>query len=105
VEPIIKNSLLSSLTRQPDLQPLLPHLRHLVFRRSRLQFDDNVFLSFLLSRVSHRQDESVSGFEVDVSRLRGCRRNLEPGVIARIRELCSQNLLLWNFARAEPLAS
>ncbi|KAJ7861602.1 hypothetical protein B0H13DRAFT_2072704 [Mycena leptocephala] len=93
VEPIIKNSLLSSLTRQPDLQALLPHLRHLVFRR------------FLLSRVSHRQDESVSGFEVDVSGLRGCRRNLEPGVIARIRELCSQNLLLWNFARAEPLAS
>ncbi|KAJ6467939.1 hypothetical protein DFH09DRAFT_1223060 [Mycena vulgaris] len=74
VEPIIKNSLLSSLTRQPDLQALLPHLRHLVFRR------------FLLSRVSHRQDDSVSGFEVD------------PG-------LCSQNLLLWTFARAEPLAS
>ncbi|KAJ7477541.1 hypothetical protein FB451DRAFT_191262 [Mycena latifolia] len=31
VEPIIKDSLLSSLTRQPDLQALLPHLRHLVF--------------------------------------------------------------------------
>ncbi|KAF7368517.1 F-box domain-containing protein [Mycena venus] len=105
VEPIIKNSLLSSLILQPDLQALLPHLRHLVFRRSRLQFDDNVFLSFLLSRVSHRQDDSVSGFEVDVYRLRGCRRNFEPGVIARIRELCSQNLLLWTFAQAETLAS
>ncbi|KAJ7263953.1 hypothetical protein C8J57DRAFT_420627 [Mycena rebaudengoi] len=105
VEPIINNSLLSSLTQQPDLQALLPHLRHLIFRRSRLQFDDNVFLSFLLSRVSRRRDDSFSGFEVDVSRLRGCRRNLEPGVIARIRELCAQNLLLWTFARAEPLSS
>ncbi|KAJ7761263.1 hypothetical protein DFH07DRAFT_815851 [Mycena maculata] len=105
VEPIIKNSLLSSLTRQPELQTLLPHLRHLVFRRSRLQFDDNLFFNFLISRVSHRQDDSVSVFEVEVFRLRGCRRNLEPGVIARIRELCSQNLLLWTFARAEPFAS
>ncbi|KAJ7488511.1 hypothetical protein B0H11DRAFT_2012933 [Mycena galericulata] len=105
VEPIINNSLLSSLTQDPDLQALLPHLRHLVFRRSRLQFDDNVFLSFLLSRVSRRRDDSVSGFEVDVSWLRGCRRNLEPGVIARIRELCAQSLLLWAFGRAEPLTS
>jgi hypothetical protein len=100
VEPIINNFLLSSLTQQPDLQAVLPHLRHIVFRRSRLQFDDNVFLSFLLSRVSRRLDDSVSvsGFEVDVSRLRGCRRHLEPGVTARIRELCTQNLLLWTFA-------
>ncbi|KAJ7788665.1 hypothetical protein B0H14DRAFT_2947722 [Mycena olivaceomarginata] len=97
VEPIINNFLLSSLTQQPDLQAVLPHLRHLVFRRSRLQFDDNVFLSFLLSRVSRRLDDPVSGFEVDVSRLRGCRRNLEPGITARIRELCAQNLLLWTF--------
>ncbi|KAJ7806787.1 hypothetical protein B0H14DRAFT_3882250 [Mycena olivaceomarginata] len=98
VEPIINNFLLSSLTQQPDLQAVLPHLRHLVFRRSRLQFDDNVFLSFLLSRVSRRPDDSVSCIEVDVSRLRGCRRKFEPGVTARIRELCAQNLLLWTFA-------
>jgi hypothetical protein len=98
VEPIINNFLLSSLTQQPDLQAILPHLRHLVFRRSRLQFDDNVFLSFLLSRVSRRPDDSASCFDVDVSRLRGCRRNLEPGVTARIRELYAQNLLLWTFA-------
>ncbi|KAJ7466362.1 hypothetical protein FB451DRAFT_1260722 [Mycena latifolia] len=102
VEPIIKDSLLSSLTRQPDLQALLPHLRHLVFRRSRLQFDDNLFLSFLLSRVSHQRDDSIPAFEVDVFWLREYRRNLEPGVIARICELRSQNLLLWTYARAEP---
>ncbi|KAF7364477.1 F-box domain-containing protein [Mycena sanguinolenta] len=72
VEPIITNSLLSSLALQSDLsETLLPHLRHIVFRRSRLQFDDNVFLSFLLSRVSHRQDQSAPAFEVAVSRLRG----------------------------------
>ncbi|KAJ7463521.1 hypothetical protein B0H11DRAFT_2053215 [Mycena galericulata] len=98
VEPIINNSLLSSLTQHPDLEALLPHLRHLVFRRSRLQFDDNVLLSFLLSRVSRRRDDSVSVFEVDVFRLRGCRHNLEPGVTARIRELCAQKLLLWTCA-------
>ncbi|KAF8202709.1 hypothetical protein K438DRAFT_2015274 [Mycena galopus ATCC 62051] len=99
VEPIIANSLLSSLTRHPDPQaPLLPHLRHLVFRQSRLQFDDTLLLRFLLSRV----DASVPGFEVAVFWLRGCRRTLEPGVLARIRELCAQNLLLWTFARAEP---
>ncbi|KAJ7190270.1 hypothetical protein GGX14DRAFT_606120 [Mycena pura] len=82
VEPVIQNSLLSSLTQNPDVQALLPHLRHLVIR-SRLQFDDNVFLSFLLSRVSHRQDDSVSCFSVVVSTLPGC-RSLEPSVDARI---------------------
>ncbi|KAJ6498444.1 hypothetical protein C8R47DRAFT_306884 [Mycena vitilis] len=90
--PIINNALLSSLTHEAQV---LPQLRHLVFRRTRLQFDDNVLLSLLLSRVS-RQSDSV--FEVDISRLRGCRRNLEPGVMTRIRELCAQNLLLWTFA-------
>ncbi|KAJ7347190.1 hypothetical protein DFH08DRAFT_867543 [Mycena albidolilacea] len=104
VEPIITTSLLSSLTPHPDLRALLPHLRHLVFRRSRLQFNDNVFLSFLLSRVSHRQDAD-SVFAVDVSRLRGSRRTLEPGVLARIRELRSQKSLRWTFAPAEPPAS
>ncbi|KAJ7684225.1 hypothetical protein DFH06DRAFT_1155060 [Mycena polygramma] len=97
VGPIISDSLLSSLTHEAQI---LPHLRHLVFRRSRLQFDDNVLLSFLLSRVS-RQGDSV--FEVEIFRLRGSRRNFEPGVMARICELCAQNLLLWTFAQAEPL--
>ncbi|KAJ6456678.1 hypothetical protein C8R45DRAFT_1034036 [Mycena sanguinolenta] len=105
VEPIIKNSLLSSLTRQPGLQALLPHLRQLVLRRSRLQFDDNVLLNFLFSRVSLGQDDSGSGLEVNVFRLRGCRRNIEPGVLTGIRELCSQHSLRWTFAPAEPLAA
>ncbi|KAJ7801637.1 hypothetical protein B0H14DRAFT_2894766 [Mycena olivaceomarginata] len=92
VEPIINNFLSRVSLSNQISRPSFPHLRHLVFRRSRLQFDDNVFLSFLLSRVSRRLDDSVSvsGFEVDVSRLRG--------LTARIRELCAQNLLLWTFA-------
>ncbi|KAJ6456672.1 hypothetical protein C8R45DRAFT_1186305 [Mycena sanguinolenta] len=82
------NSLLSTLTREPGLHALIPRVCHLVLRRSRLQFNDNVFLRFLLSRVSYRQCDSVPGFEVNAFRLRGCRRNLEPGVLTEIRELC-----------------
>ncbi|KAJ7489106.1 hypothetical protein FB451DRAFT_1522380 [Mycena latifolia] len=48
--PLITNSLLAQLTLAPGTPSLVPQLRH--FRcRSLLQFDDHVYLNFLLSRV------------------------------------------------------
>ncbi|KAJ7641049.1 hypothetical protein FB45DRAFT_352209 [Roridomyces roridus] len=82
------NSLLSKLTLVPgsaslSAQALIPNLRTLTFR-SRLQFDDNVFLDFVLSR---RVQPTSRPLTCLVEWLAGDFREIDVDVSARLREL------------------
>ncbi|KAJ7508800.1 hypothetical protein B0H11DRAFT_1962650 [Mycena galericulata] len=91
---LITDSLLVSLALKPNSPRLLPHL-HSLSCQSLLKFDDHVYLDFLLSRLAESQV-----FQCRMYWLPGHHRELDPIVVARLRELCIQKELLHEFAGA-----
>ncbi|KAJ7687704.1 hypothetical protein B0H17DRAFT_1180742 [Mycena rosella] len=90
-QPLITNGLLAHLTAAPATPSLVPRLR--VLRcRSRLQFDDHLYLKFLLSRM---QNGCV--FETQLIWLPGHHRDLAPIVVARLHTLCLRGQLVFLF--------
>ncbi|KAJ7491765.1 hypothetical protein B0H11DRAFT_2007768 [Mycena galericulata] len=88
---LITDTLLSALARSADTPSIVPHLRHLSCR-SLLQFDDNLYLDFLLSRL-----QAARPFEAELRWLLGRHRELDPGVDKRLQELRIQKKLLFSF--------
>ncbi|KAJ7687710.1 hypothetical protein B0H17DRAFT_680018 [Mycena rosella] len=80
-QPLVADSLLAHLTIRPEIPSLVPCLRAL-HCRSLLQFDDQVYLNFLLSRV-----KKGCVFETQLSWLSGHFRLLDPIVVVRLYEL------------------
>ncbi|KAJ7901403.1 hypothetical protein B0H13DRAFT_2663988 [Mycena leptocephala] len=96
---LITDYLLSALTlKAPHTQRLAPLLQsHLC--QSLLQFDDQVYLDFLLSRRRQAPSDSAPF----VSRMYwqpAHRRAFDAGVVARIRELCIRKELVCDFSHA-----
>ncbi|KAJ7687714.1 hypothetical protein B0H17DRAFT_1069559 [Mycena rosella] len=91
-QPLVTDSLLAQLTAGQGTPPLIPRLR--AFHcRSLLQFDDHVYLNFLLSRV---QDGRV--FETRLLWLHDDRRELDSIVVERLGELRLRGVLRFSFA-------
>ncbi|KAJ7131216.1 hypothetical protein C8R44DRAFT_871737 [Mycena epipterygia] len=87
---LISDTLLAQLTRQPSPAPfLVPYLRALHLR-SLLQFDDNVYLHFVLSRL-----HDIHALESRIRSLPGHHRDLDPGVVVELR---AQKKLVFSFA-------
>ncbi|KAJ6492191.1 hypothetical protein C8R45DRAFT_1212969 [Mycena sanguinolenta] len=89
-KPLITDSLLMALAWTPDDSGcLVPRLRSLDFS-SHLRFDDNVYLSVLVSRC----ESGASTGAPTTSRIRPsmeyCRRRLDSNVAARIQNICAQ---------------
>ncbi|KAJ7489101.1 hypothetical protein FB451DRAFT_682673 [Mycena latifolia] len=93
VLPPITNSLLAQLTLTAATPSLVPQLRRF-HCRSLLQFDDHVYLSFLLSRV-----QSGRSFDNHLSLLPNHHRKLDPIVVARLAELILRKELTFRFSR------
>ncbi|KAJ6532167.1 hypothetical protein DFH09DRAFT_1370381 [Mycena vulgaris] len=73
-EILITDDLLAALTRTPHSPPLVSRLHYLSCESS-LQFDDSVYLNFLVSRLS-----TVRPFECELFWLAGHNRPLDPTV-------------------------
>ncbi|KAF7335252.1 F-box domain-containing protein [Mycena sanguinolenta] len=82
---LITDTLLSRLTLQPVSPPIIPRLRSLLCR-TRLQFNDTVFLEFLLSRRVE-QPSDVPPLICEMRSLPGRHRELDQAVAERVREL------------------
>lgn len=84
-EHLITNTLLSSLTRSRTLgcPSLLPDLRFLSCW-SLLEFDDSLYLDFVLSRL---QNEAL--FEAELQWVPDCHRELDSAVVGRLPGLCA----------------
>lgn len=95
-ESLFNNTLLKSLTLTPDSPCPVPRLCILRVR-SRLEFDDNIYLQFLLSRLHPRVpfECEIRWFESDY---RNHRRDLDPAVLAQINELRATKRLVFSFA-------
>ncbi|KAJ7792844.1 hypothetical protein B0H14DRAFT_3561997, partial [Mycena olivaceomarginata] len=96
VETLITDTLLAALThpRLSNSAPLVPRLS--TFKcHSRLQFDDNVLLAFLLSRLQ------TGSFRCEMYFLLGYSRELDPRVIAQIDEQRIQKKLIFTFDACE----
>ncbi|KAJ7459426.1 hypothetical protein B0H11DRAFT_2059545 [Mycena galericulata] len=91
---LITDTLLAALTLKARSLGLVPHL-HSLTCDSLLQFDDHVYLDLLLSRRSMKVP-----FRNWMYWLKGHHRELDEAVVARIRELCNQKELKWEFAYA-----
>ncbi|KAJ7641123.1 hypothetical protein FB45DRAFT_899491 [Roridomyces roridus] len=96
VPPMLTEDFLVDLTTTPLL---LPALRHLICRRSRLAFRDGVLLNFILSRVQSGDGK----FEMGLYWMNAWRRAIESGVSVRIDKLRKSGALVWTFAQAEEL--
>ncbi|KAJ7648993.1 hypothetical protein DFH06DRAFT_1049642 [Mycena polygramma] len=89
---LVTNTLLAALTRTADSPCLVPGLDFLTCR-SMLQFDDEVFLTCLLSRL-----QLPSGpFGCELWWRLGYKRELEPMVSARLNELRANKEILFSF--------
>ncbi|KAF7358751.1 F-box domain-containing protein [Mycena sanguinolenta] len=96
-KPLITNGLLKALTRTPeDSTCLVPHLQ--VFECiSHLRFDDNVFLSLLVSRCES-DDSTGSPFTSRICcSMDYYRRPIDSEVAARIRDMCAQGDLTFEW--------
>ncbi|KAJ7777727.1 hypothetical protein B0H14DRAFT_3508060 [Mycena olivaceomarginata] len=96
VETLITDTLLAALThpRLSNSAPLVPRLS--TFKcHSRLQFDDNGLLTFLLSRLQ------TGSFRCEMYFLLGYSRELDPRVIAQIDEQRIQKKLIFTFDACE----
>ncbi|KAJ7657205.1 hypothetical protein DFH06DRAFT_459185 [Mycena polygramma] len=98
---LITDSLLTALTLTPtpDAPRFVPLLRSLLCH-SILQFDDHVFLEFVLSRRRPATESDSVPFASRLYWWPGHRRALDVGVAAQLRELCIRKELVWDFARA-----
>jgi hypothetical protein len=99
---LVTDSLFSKLslpTSDSNSPRLVPQLRSLTCQ-SLLQFDDNVYLNFLLSRRPLAASNSPPFYCQLVWMRRDC-REFDPGVVARLRELRIQKEVLSELVRAE----
>ncbi|KAJ7696701.1 hypothetical protein B0H17DRAFT_1052770 [Mycena rosella] len=95
---LITDSLFAKLTLNANSPPLVPHLRVLTCQ-SRLQFDDNIYLEFLLSR--RRQTPSdATPFLSQMFWMPGNHRELDASVVAQLRELQIHKAVMCEFSRA-----
>jgi hypothetical protein len=94
-ETLFNNTLLKSLTLTPDSPCPVPRLRILRVR-SRLEFDDSIYLQFLLSRLHPLVpfECEIRWFEGDY---RNHRRDLDPAILAQINELRATKRLVFSF--------
>ncbi|KAJ6555704.1 hypothetical protein DFH09DRAFT_1491975 [Mycena vulgaris] len=95
-ELLITDTLLAALNRNLQTPPL-PRLRSFNCR-SILQFDDKVYLDFLLSRLS-----IAHPFECELLWLRDHHRQLDPRVSTGIQFLRAAKRLLFLFEPADPV--
>ncbi|KAJ7111228.1 hypothetical protein C8R44DRAFT_985442 [Mycena epipterygia] len=94
-ELLITDKLFAQLTRTPDSPYLVPRLCSISFQ-SLLKFDDNAYLAFVLSRV-----DDGSRFETRICWLPGHHRELDPTVVGRLEELCTECDFAFEFSAAE----
>ncbi|KAJ7763960.1 hypothetical protein DFH07DRAFT_916982 [Mycena maculata] len=94
---LISDTLLSSLTltRTANSTTLVPRLRSLTCL-SFLEFDDNVYLNLVLSRL---QDSGEFTFTTDLIWLPGYERELDPDVSNQIQELRIQKRVVFSFEK------
>ncbi|KAJ6605187.1 hypothetical protein DFH09DRAFT_1353740 [Mycena vulgaris] len=92
---LITDALFKKLTATPDAPSLVPRLQFFDFQ-STLQFDDHVYLNFLLSRL-----HDGCTFTSDIFSLSGRYRDLDADVLARIEELDTQGKLSFSFSAME----
>ncbi|KAJ7489095.1 hypothetical protein FB451DRAFT_1223720 [Mycena latifolia] len=90
-QPLLTNSLLMQLTLAPGTPSLVPQLREF-HCRSLLQFDDLVYLNFLLSRV-----QAGRSFENHLASLPDHHRELDPIVVGLIAEVTLRRELTFRF--------
>ncbi|KAJ6605174.1 hypothetical protein DFH09DRAFT_1422038 [Mycena vulgaris] len=88
---LITDSLFKKLTATPYAPSLVPRLRHFDFQ-STLQFDDHVYLNFLLSRLHDGRT-----FTSDIFSLPGQHPELDGEVLARIGELDAKGSSAFRF--------
>ncbi|KAJ6473301.1 hypothetical protein DFH09DRAFT_1219112 [Mycena vulgaris] len=89
---LFTDTLLTALTLSSDKSPIVPGLRRL-FCISVLQFDDHVFLKFLLSRSAHRAGDAMGPFKIHTLAPPGHhQRPFDPDVVG---QLCSQKDLVF----------
>ncbi|KAJ7692090.1 hypothetical protein B0H17DRAFT_1284598 [Mycena rosella] len=94
---LITDSLLSKLTLAGNSPPLIPDLRSLTCN-SLLEFDDTVYLDFVLSRR-----HQVPGLAPFLNRMRwlpGRPSRRDRSVVARLNELCTQKQVFSEFSSA-----
>ncbi|KAJ7200514.1 hypothetical protein GGX14DRAFT_571921 [Mycena pura] len=92
---LITDSFFITLTRRTTA--LIPALRS-IHLQSRLEFDDRVFLDFVLSRIRilETSERKYAKFEVAIRWLRGRERALAPDILARVDELRAQRKLAFS---------
>ncbi|KAJ7234632.1 hypothetical protein B0H12DRAFT_1142621, partial [Mycena haematopus] len=95
---LVTDTLFSKLTLRPDSPPIVPRLRSLLCR-TRLEFDDTVFLEFLLSRRVEQPDSPLLICEMFC--LPGCRRGLESAVAGRVQDLRIRKEVIVVFSEVE----
>ncbi|KAF7360841.1 F-box domain-containing protein [Mycena sanguinolenta] len=96
---LITDALLRSLTRLPDKLCLVPQL-HTLRLRSRLEFSDNFFEEFVVSRVNpERRFKCILGTLAHWNEPQGRRIN-EP-IVWRLRELVVQGHLTMGFPSSQ----
>ncbi|KAJ7688173.1 hypothetical protein B0H17DRAFT_1203177 [Mycena rosella] len=97
---LLTDSLFSQLTAAPESPYPVPCLRFLgCFKLSLVQFDDQVYLDFLVSRLGPRHPVAVP-FENRVYWLPEHHRELDPKVAARIEKLRGENAVVFSYAEA-----
>ncbi|KAJ7090612.1 hypothetical protein C8R44DRAFT_861232 [Mycena epipterygia] len=96
---LITDSLLTALTLTPTPSSLVPQLRSLICQ-STLQFNDHVYLEFLLSRC-RAQSSDLPPFVSELQWLPDHHRKLAPVVSAYLRELRINNELLVVLSEAD----
>ncbi|KAJ7263115.1 hypothetical protein C8J57DRAFT_1334745 [Mycena rebaudengoi] len=94
---LITDTLLRRLAWVSDPSCLVPKLHHLRFP-TRLEFDENVLLELILSRLTPGRTP-LGPFAVEIRRLPEYSRKLNQEVLAQLDKLHSQRELYFNFAR------
>ncbi|KAJ6504922.1 hypothetical protein DFH09DRAFT_1375277 [Mycena vulgaris] len=98
---LVTDSLFAALTLKPEPHtPRLVPLLQSILCQSLLQFDDHVYLNFLLSRRRPAPSD-LAPFASRMYWQPGYRRGLDSGVVAQLRELCIRKELVCEFSRAE----
>ncbi|KAJ7149205.1 hypothetical protein C8R43DRAFT_504835 [Mycena crocata] len=84
-QPVITDALFTALTVDPNSPCLVPHL-HFLCCRSRMEFDDSIYLAFVLSRL-HGRSPSLPSLTNEIWCEDGYHRDLDTNVFARLKEV------------------
>ncbi|KAJ7628233.1 hypothetical protein DFH06DRAFT_1338679 [Mycena polygramma] len=95
VNILITNSLLRRLCWIPTASCLVPRLHHIILD-SRLEFDDNVLLEFVISRLEPGRFDDEP-FDIELNTLEGPTgiRDIDSRVLATIEDAVSRDELDW----------